>query len=124
MTQSHQTEDAREAETMGEKPDLGRTPDALTEALSGSGMGSDTRAGSLQGGAATGSEIDPDQDAVNETLATQGMASSASAAAAEADPEPVKNTGADLTGPAGDPVEGKRDGPGDAGAGEADAATG
>ena len=89
MTQQQhpqQTGDAREADDMGEKPDLGRTPDALTEAVSGSGMGSDTRAGSLQGGAATGSDIDPDQD---------------------------------LTGPAGDPAEGKP-GIGD----EADAATG
>ena len=39
---------------LGEKPGLGRTPDALTEALSGSGMGSDTRAGSLQADTATG----------------------------------------------------------------------
>ncbi len=116
MTDQPQTADAREAEDMGEKPDLGRTPDALTEALSGSGMGSDTRAGSLQGGAATGSEIDPDQDAVNETLASEGMASSASAAASRVDPEPVKNTGEDTTGPEGEPVDGGR--------GEADAATG
>ena len=116
MNSQPQTSDAREAEDMGEKPDLGRTPDALTEALSGSDMGSDTRAGSLQGGAATGSEIDPDQDAVNETLASEGMASSAAAAAKPADPEPVKNTGEDSTGPEGDPVDGGR--------GEADAATG
>ena len=68
MTQQQhpqQTEDAREADDMGEKPDLGRTPDALTEAVSGSGMGSDTRAGSLQGGSASGSEIDTDQDRIN-----------------------------------------------------------
>ena len=116
MTDKPQTADAREAEDMGEKPDLGRTPDALTEALSGSGMGSDTRSGSLQGGAATGSEIDPDQDTVNQTLANEGMASSAAAAAAKADPEPVKNTGEDATGPEGEPVAGGR--------GEADAATG
>jgi len=122
--QPQQTEDAREAGDMGEKPDLGRTPDALTDALSGSDMGSDTRAGSLQGGAATGSEVDPDQDAVNETLASEGMSSSAAAATAAADPEPVKNTGADLTGPAGDPAEGRRDGPNGAEGGEADAATG
>lgn len=115
MTEPHQTADAREAEDMGEKPDLGRTPDALTEALSGSDMGSDTRAGSLQGGAATGSEIDPDQDAVNETLAGEGMASSASAAAAKADPDPIRNTGEDATGPDGGDVDGQ---------GEADAATG
>lgn len=112
MTQ-HQTEDAREADDMGEKPDLGRTPDALTEALSGSGMGSDTRAGSLQGGAATGSEIDPDQDAINESLASEGMQSADKGEAPPAPPptanqdDPVNNTGADLTGPAGDPAEGK-----------------
>lgn len=116
MTNPNQTADAREAEDMGEKPDLGRTPDALAEALSGSDMGSDTRAGSLQGGAATGSEIDPDQDTVNEALAREGLASSASAAAARADPEPIKNTGKDSTGPEGEPVDGGR--------GEADAATG
>ena len=116
MTDPNQTADAREAEDMGEKPDTGRTPDALTEALSGSDMGSDTRAGSLQGGAATGSEIDPDQDTVNETLAGEGRASSTAAALAKADPEPVKNTGEDSTGPDGEPVDGGR--------GEADAATG
>jgi hypothetical protein len=116
MTDLHQTADAREAEVMGEKPDAGRTPDALTEALSGSDMGSDTRAGSLQGGAATGSEIDPDQDTVNEALALEGLASTAAAAPAKADPEPVKNTGEDSTGPEGEPVDGGR--------GEADAATG
>jgi len=72
MTEQHQTPDAREAEDMGEKPDQGRTPDALTEALSGSGMGSDTRAGSLEGGAATGSNIDPDQAVIDATLARKG----------------------------------------------------
>ena len=123
MTQQQhpqQTGDAREADDMGEKPDLGRTPDALTEAVSGSGMGSDTRAGSLQGGAATGSEIDPDQDRINESLASEGMQSVAprSPAGTNAD-EPINNTGEDFTGPAGDPAEGKP-GIGD----EADAATG
>ena len=116
MTDQNQTEDAREAEDMGEKPDLGRRPDALTEALSGSGMGSDTRAGSLQGGAATGSEVDPDQDAINETLASEGMASADPQSPSTADPDPIKNTGADKLGPSGDPVEGKPD--------QADAATG
>ena len=112
MTQQQhpqQTEDAREADDMGEKPDLGRTPDALTDAVSGSGMGSDTRAGSLQGGAATGSEIDPDQDKINESLASEGIRSATRSPGEGADEEPVKNTGADLTGPAGDPAEGKPD---------------
>ena len=123
MTQQQhpqQTEDAREADDMGEKPDLGRTPDALTEAVSGSGMGSDTRAGSLQGGAASGSEVDPDQDRINESLASEGMRSAAPRSPAGTDPDqPINNTGQDLTGPAGDPAEGKP-GIGD----EADAATG
>ena len=123
MTQQQlpqQTGDAREADDMGEKPDLGRTPDALTEAVSGSGMGSDTRAGSLQGGAATGSDIDPDQDRINESLASEGMRSAAPRSPAGTDPDqPINNTGQDLTGPAGDPAEGKP-GIGD----EADAATG
>lgn len=105
---SHQTEDAREADDMGEKPDLGRTPDALSEAVSGSGMGSDTRAGSLQGGSASGSEIDPDQDRINETLASEGMDPAAARPSERSDTDqPVNNTGQDFTGPAGDPVEGK-----------------
>lgn len=120
MTQSPQppqTEESREADDMGEKPDLGRTPDALlTEALSGSGMGSDTRAGSLQGGAATGSENDPDQDVINRSLAREGAASADPQSPSGVEPNAVKNTGKDLKGPAGDPAEGGR--------GEADAATG
>lgn len=97
MTDQNQTEDAREADDMGEKPDLGRTRDALTNALSGSDMGSDTRAGSLQGGAASGSDIDPDQDAINEMLATEGMATAKAKAKAPegVDSEPVSNTGDD-----------------------------
>ena len=123
MTQQQhpqQAGDAREADDMGEKPDLGRTPDALSEAVSGSGMGSDTRAGSLQGGAATGSDIDPDQDRINESLATEGMRSAAprSSAGTSAD-QSINNTGEDSRGPAGDPAEGKPEA-GD----EADAATG
>lgn len=116
MTDTHQTEDAREAEDMGEKPDLGRTPDALTDALSGSDMGSDTRAGSLEGGAATGSEIDPDQAAINATLAGESEGSLDPKTPAGVEPHPVKNTGEDLNGPAGDPAEGKSD--------QVDAATG
>lgn len=117
MTQQQhpqQAEDAREADDMGEKPDLGRTPDALTEAVSGSGMGSDTRAGSLQGGAATGSDIDPDQDRINESLASEGMRSAAPRSSGGTDPgRSINNTGAD------EPADGR------AGAGdEADAATG
>ena len=84
MSDTPRTADAREAEDMGEKPDLGRTPDALAEALSGSDMGSDTRAGSLQGGAATGSDIDPDQDSVNATLARKAQKAPGSEADAAA----------------------------------------
>lgn len=58
--------------TGGERPDLGRTPDQLVEALSGSDVGSDTRAGSLAGGAATGSDRDPDQAEVNAALTSTG----------------------------------------------------
>ena len=64
--------DSVEAEAMGEKPDTGRQPDTLIDALSGSGMGSDTRAGSLRGGSASGSDIDPDQDTIDDALAEEG----------------------------------------------------
>ena len=116
MTDENQTPDAREADDMGEKPDPGRKPDALGQALSGSGMGSDTRAGSLQGGASTGSDDDPDQEAIDETLAREGAASADPQSPSNADPNPINNTGADRTGPAADPAEGKPD--------QADAATG
>lgn len=82
--------EGREADEMGEKPDLGREPDHLTEALTGTDVGSDTRAGSLSGGAATGSDIDPDQDAVNRSLASQGR-DQAPAPTSEANP--VNNVG-------------------------------
>ena len=47
-------DDAREAADMGERPDLGHKADTLIDALDGSDSGSDTRAGSLRGGAAGG----------------------------------------------------------------------
>lgn len=72
MTDEPLAQDAREADDMGERPDLGRSRDALVEALSGSDMGSDTQAGSLRGGSASGSDDDPDQAAVNKALAEQG----------------------------------------------------
>lgn len=76
MTDPHdEAEDAREAQQVGEKPDLGHQADALKEALAGTDMGSDTRAGSLRGGSASGSSDDPDQDVINEALATEGMKS-------------------------------------------------
>lgn len=109
--------DAREAEDMGEKPDLGHTADTLAEALTGTDSGSDTRAGSLRGGSASGSEEDPDQAAINRSLAEQGEASAQPRTPSSVGSEPVKNTGA---GP-GDPADGPEEGqPGD----DADAATG
>lgn len=85
--------EAREADDMGERPDLGRASDALADALTGSDMGSDTRAGSLRGGSASGSDIDPDQDEVNRSLAEQGR-SGPDAQPKRIDADPVKNTGA------------------------------
>lgn len=73
-----QTHEAREAEESGERPDLGRTPDSIVERLTGSDSGSDTRAGSLQGGSATGSDDDPDSDVINAALAAEGKASASS----------------------------------------------
>ncbi|WAC60364.1 ribonuclease [Brevundimonas sp. SL130] len=67
-------EDAREAADMGERPDLGHKADALIQALDGSDSGSDTRAGSLRGGSASGSDDDPDSEVINEALAAEGRA--------------------------------------------------
>jgi hypothetical protein len=109
--------EAVEAEDMGERPDLGRTADALREALTGSGVGSDTRAGSLQGGAATGSDDDPDQTTVDRVMADQGRASATPRSPPKVEPNAIANTGA-APGEAGaGPAEGRR--PTDA-----DAATG
>lgn len=121
-----QAPDAREAESVGEKPDLGHRADALIQALDGGESGSQTRADSLRGGSASGSEDDPDQETINEQLATEGMASPQEARSFDArgddrpGAEAVNNTGDDLTGPAGDPAEGKREGADD----DVDAATG
>jgi hypothetical protein len=65
-------DDAREAADMGEKPDLGHKADTLIDALDGSDSGSDTRAGSLRGGSASGSDDDPDSREINEALAQEG----------------------------------------------------
>ena len=93
MTDPTETQDAREADDMGEKPDRGRTPDALAEGLTGSDSGSDTRAGSLQGGAATGSDDDPDQDRINEALAGEGTTSADPQSPSSVAPGAIKNTG-------------------------------
>lgn len=82
-----------EALAVGERPDLGHERDALIEALSGSGMGSDTRAGSLRGGSASGSEIDPDQATIDAALTAHGRASAQPRPPASVDPSDVKNTG-------------------------------
>ena len=87
------SEEAREAAAMGEKPDLGHERDALIEALTGSGMGSDTRAGSLRGGSVSGSDIEPDQAVINEGLAGEGRDSAASTPPSSVEPSDVKNTG-------------------------------
>lgn len=86
MTDDPTTRQGREAREAGEPADRDRKSDALIQALSGTNSGSDTRAGSLQGGAATGSDRDPDQDAVNAALARQGAAMADGAAAPEGEP--------------------------------------
>lgn len=76
MIDTPATQDTPDVDHGGEYSTPDRRSDALIKALSGSDAGSDTRAGSLQGGAATGSDRDPDQDAVNIALARQGRAMS------------------------------------------------
>lgn len=94
------------APTGGERPDLGRTPDQLVEALSGSDVGSDTRAGSLAGGAATGSDRDPDQAEVNAALARTGRPlAAASEGQSDAEGRPRAGTPAERPSAQGDEVE-------------------
>jgi len=120
MTEQHsEAPDARKDDAVDEKPDPGHRADALILALDGSDTGSDTRAGSLRGGSASGSDKDPDQDTINEALAREGMAMSRPSSRPRADPDPIKNTG-ELTGPSGDPADGKRNRADD----DVDAATG
>jgi len=100
-----ETDEGREAKSVGERADLGHTPDALADsldqehldnALSGSDSGSDTRAGSLRGGSASGSDIDPDSDAINADLSRMGReGASPEQPAALRGNGPVKNTGDD-----------------------------
>jgi hypothetical protein len=101
-------EDAREAADMGEKPDLGHKPDALIEALDGSDQGSDTRAGSLRGGSATGGEDDSDSTRINETLADEGRAAADPESPSNAAPDGLAGTGDRFSGEAADPAEGAR----------------
>lgn len=74
-----------------QRPD--RATGAMAEALSGSDMGSDTKAGSLRGGSANGSDIDPDQAEINRILAEQGRASAGPPSPPGADSDPIENTG-------------------------------
>lgn len=80
-------DEAREAADMGEKPDLGRKADALIEALDGSDSGSDTRAGSLRGGSAAGSDDDPDSARINARLADKGRAAAERESPSDAGPD-------------------------------------
>jgi hypothetical protein len=102
--------EAREAQDVGEKPDLGQMGDALIEALDGSDSGSDTRAGSLRGGSASGSDEDPDSAVINEALAAEGRAEADPQSPSNAEPNAVAESGRRFTGEAGDPVEGGRGG--------------
>lgn len=69
------------------------------EILDGSGSGSDTRAGSLRGGSASGSDDDPDSEVINRALAAEGRAAAgetdhASGQPPSLKPGGIKNTGA------------------------------
>jgi len=101
------TDEGREARAVGERTDLGHQPDALSDtldqahldrALSGTDSGSDTRAGSLRGGSASGSDIDPDSDTINADLTRMGREGARpEQPAALPGNGPVKNTGEDPT---------------------------
>jgi len=100
-----ETDEGREARAMGERTDLGHQPDALSDsldqdhldrALSGSDSGSDTRAGSLRGGSASGSDIDPDSESINADLSRMGRADNGSKTNETPSGDgPVRNTGDD-----------------------------
>lgn len=101
-------DDAREAADMGEKPDLGHKADTLIDALDGSDSGSDTRAGSLRGGSASGSDDDPDSREINDALAEEGRESADPDSPSDADPDAVEGSGRRFDGSGGDPAEGAR----------------
>lgn len=92
-------QDALEAAEMGEKPDRGHKADTLIDALDGSDSGSDTRAGSLRGGSASGSDDDPDSAAINARLAEEGRE------AAEAGPDEAEGSKRRFDDEGGDPAE-------------------
>lgn len=101
-------EDAREAADMGEKPDLGHRADALIEALDGTDSGSDTRAGSLSGGSASGSDDDPDSEVINARLAEEGRASADPEQPSAVGPDAVEGSGKEFETSRADPAEGAR----------------
>lgn len=96
-----ENEESREAAAMGEKPDRGHVEDALKKALQGTDSGSDTRAGSLRGGSASGSDNDPDQEAINADIARQGKALAEGAKRPVGGPEQARKS----TGQPGDDVD-------------------
>ncbi|MFY0398993.1 MULTISPECIES: ribonuclease [Brevundimonas] len=96
-----ENDESREAAAMGEKTDRGHLRDALNKALEGTDSGSDTRAGSLRGGSASGSEIDPDQDIINDALAREGLAARDAATRPAGGPEQARKS----TGQPGDDVD-------------------
>lgn len=101
-------QDALEAAEMGEKPDRGHKADTLIDALDGSDSGSDTRAGSLRGGSASGSDDDPDSAAINARLAEEGRESADPDSPSNAGPDAVEGSGRRFDGDGGDPAEGAR----------------
>lgn len=52
--------------------DSDKTQERLKRALQGTDSGSDTRAGSLRGGSASGSDDDADSEEINADLAAEG----------------------------------------------------
>jgi hypothetical protein len=88
------TDDARKPDVAAADAPRAVRRDALNEALEGSNLGSDTRAGSLRGGSASGSERDPDQAVIDRGLADVGRATAAPRTPGSAEAGDVKNTGA------------------------------
>lgn len=99
--------DPAEPQRGGERPDLGRTEDRLKAALTGTPEGSFTRAGSPAGGSASGSERAPTQDAINDSLASEGTQPADASDDAPAADDVVNNTGADLGDGDGPPARGR-----------------
>lgn len=99
-----------------ESPDGKTATDAAKRALDGTDVGSDTRAGSLEGGSATGSEHDEAQAASDRHLAELGPGLKAAGQTPSSPPRGEPPKGVTNTGHPAD----ASDSPGD----NADAATG